>query len=101
MLLDDIEDRLILVEFRFVVRFVICGFGGLVLVLIFLGHDVVEARKEGLAEKPEGEAFRTFLAAPVEDAKALLKERFPANIRKKRLCLPGAGSWEEGRVIQK
>jgi protein transport protein SEC23 len=47
------------------------------LVLIFLGHDVVQARKEGLAEKPEGEAFRAFLAAPVEDAKALLKDRFP------------------------
>jgi len=47
------------------------------LVLVFLGHDVFEARKEGLAEKPEGEAFRNFLAAPLADAQALCKERFP------------------------
>lgn len=47
------------------------------LVLVFLGHDVFEARKEGLAEKPEGEAFRNFLAAPLADAQALCKDRLP------------------------
>jgi len=47
------------------------------LVLVFLGHDVFEARKEGLAEKPEGEAFRNFLAAPLADAQLLCKDRLP------------------------
>ena len=47
------------------------------LVLVFLGHDIVEARKEGLAEKPEGAAFKNFLAQPIADAQPILADRFP------------------------
>jgi protein transport protein SEC23 len=46
-------------------------------VVLFLGHDIVQARKEGLADKPEGAAFRVFLAQPLEDAQALIKDRYP------------------------
>lgn len=47
------------------------------LVLVFLGHDIVEARKEGLAERPEGAAFKNFLAQPIADAQPILADRFP------------------------
>ena len=47
-------------------------------VLIFLGHDIVQTRKEGLAEKPEGAAFRAFLAQPLADAQELIKDHFPS-----------------------
>jgi len=47
-------------------------------VVVFLGYDIVQARKEGLAEKPEGEAFRQLLAQPLADAQAIIKERFPS-----------------------
>lgn len=46
-------------------------------IVIFLGHDIVQTRKEGLADKPEGAAFRAFLAQPLADAQALVRDRFP------------------------
>ena len=46
-------------------------------VLIWHGDMVVKWRKEGYDEKPEFEHFRTLLQMPLDDAKAIMEQRFP------------------------
>ncbi|EGG24940.1 putative transport protein [Cavenderia fasciculata] len=46
-------------------------------VLIFHGEMVAKWRKEGYDKDPQHQTFRDLLAAPKEDAKNILKDRFP------------------------
>ncbi|OVA18466.1 zinc finger protein [Macleaya cordata] len=46
-------------------------------VVVFHGATVVQWRKAGYHNQPEHEAFAQLLKAPIDDADAIIKERFP------------------------
>eukprot|EP00899_Mesostigma_viride_P022815 jgi/Mesvir1/3718/Mv14997-RA.3 len=46
-------------------------------VVVFHGSTVAQWRKAGYQHQPEHEAFAHLLSAPLEDARAIVRERFP------------------------